>query len=70
MGAGVNLVVFALAAWLARSAPILSTSDRAPRAVRVAEGFWVLPAIALSGAVSFTYEVLWTRLLGHDPSFR
>jgi spermidine synthase len=26
---------------------------------------WVLPAIALSGAISFVYEVTWTRLLGH-----
>jgi spermidine synthase len=26
---------------------------------------WVLPAIAFSGAISFVYEVTWTRLLGH-----
>ncbi|MDH4016754.1 MAG: fused MFS/spermidine synthase, partial [Actinomycetota bacterium] len=26
---------------------------------------WVLPVMLASGAVSFTYEVLWTRLLGH-----
>ena len=26
---------------------------------------WILPIIAISGMVSFTYEVLWTRLLGH-----
>src|SRR5207344_1617090 len=25
---------------------------------------WILPAIAISGAVSFGYEVLWFRLLG------
>ena len=25
----------------------------------------MLPAILLSGVASFTYEVLWTRLLGH-----
>ena len=30
-----------------------------------ARGGWVLPLMLLSGAVSFTYEVLWTRLLGH-----
>jgi spermidine synthase len=26
---------------------------------------WILPALAVSGAVSFAYEVLWARLLGH-----
>jgi len=26
---------------------------------------WILPLILLSGVISFTYEVLWTRLLGH-----
>jgi spermidine synthase len=26
---------------------------------------WVLPVMLVSGAVSFSYEVLWTRLLGH-----
>lgn len=26
---------------------------------------WILPALALSGAVSLTYEVFWTRLLAH-----
>ncbi len=26
---------------------------------------WILPFALLSGAVSFTYEVVWTRLLGH-----
>ena len=25
---------------------------------------WILPLIALSGMVSFTYEVMWSRLLG------
>lgn len=26
---------------------------------------WILPLILVSGATSFVYEVLWTRLLGH-----
>jgi spermidine synthase len=26
---------------------------------------WILPIMAVSGAVAFTYEVLWTRLLNH-----
>lgn len=29
------------------------------------DGRWVLPAILVSGAISFTYEVIWTRLLSH-----
>ena len=27
--------------------------------------FWILPLMLVSGANTFTYEVLWTRLLGH-----
>ncbi|MEE8142904.1 MAG: hypothetical protein V3T77_07375, partial [Planctomycetota bacterium] len=26
---------------------------------------WILPLVLLSGIASFTYEVLWTRLLAH-----
>jgi len=28
-------------------------------------GAWILPVIAISGVVTFSYEVLWTRLLSH-----
>jgi spermidine synthase len=77
-GAALNGLVFALAALLARGAatppnpdlptptpPTLDLDGRrasAPPAAGAAG--WILPAIALSGAVSFTYEVLWARLLG------
>lgn len=65
VGAGLNLAVFGLAALLARGAPLArDTSDARRRAATTSGGFWVLPAIAVSGAVSFSYEVLWTRLLG------
>jgi len=73
VGAALNGLVFALAALLARGAatpPIptpASPTPVGPRAASAPEagGFsWILPAIALSGAVSFAYEVLWTRLLG------
>ncbi len=66
-GAALNGLVFALAALLARGAALLPT-PQGPRSANspVAPGAaWILPAIALSGAVSFAYEVLWTRLLGH-----
>jgi predicted membrane-bound spermidine synthase len=65
-GAALNAVVFGLAALLARSAPLLPAPPTARSAAQAAGGAsWILPAIALSGAVSFAYEVLWTRLLGH-----
>ena len=60
VGVASNLVVFAVAALLARRAV-----PAAPAADAVAlESAWVLPAIAISGAVSFVYEVVWVRLLG------
>jgi spermidine synthase len=64
VGAALNGIVFALAAQLARGAA--NPPAEAPRVQTAADGArWILPAIALSGAVSFAYEVLWTRLLGH-----
>jgi spermidine synthase len=67
-GAALNGVVFALAALLARGAAALPAAPPEARGApgTAVQGFhWILPAIALSGAVSFAYEVLWTRLLGH-----
>jgi spermidine synthase len=66
-GAALNGLVFALAALLARGAAIPPTPEGTRAAPTPAAGAaaWILPAIALSGAVSFAYEVLWTRLLGH-----
>jgi spermidine synthase len=63
VGAATNALVFVAAALVARSAaPGLPAADaqrdRPPRF------HWVLPVVALSGAISFTYEVLWTRLIG------
>jgi spermidine synthase len=65
VGAALNVVVFAIAAALALRAP-LETDPDAPRASAAADGSaWILPAVAVSGSVSFAYEVMWTRLLGH-----
>ena len=60
-----NGVVFLAAVVLDRAAgspPPLpaGTTQRPPLRNR-----WILPFALLSGAVSFTYEVVWTRLLGH-----
>lgn len=38
-------------------------TDAAP--VMFSGAFWILPIMLFSGANSFVYEVLWTRLLGH-----
>ncbi len=35
------------------------------RTALVRQPAWILPVMALSGAITFTYEVLWTRLLSH-----
>ncbi|MCP5059300.1 MAG: hypothetical protein GY937_21565 [bacterium] len=68
VGVGVNLVVFAIAALLAKGLPALPGAAPSPesseRRSRDASTF-ILPIIFCSGVVSFTYEVLWTRLLGH-----
>ena len=61
-----NALVFGVVATLGRDPAV------APRAASsvvsdagTAPGAWILPVIALSGVVSFTGEVLWTRLLSH-----
>ena len=61
VGVAVNALVFVAAALLARDAPapIEQPLDR-PRGQH-----WILPAIAISGAISFVYEVVWVRLLGY-----
>lgn len=62
--AGLNVAAAFLALTLGRRATALEPAaprSRSPRA-RFA---WILPLMALSGAVSFTWEVLWTRLLTH-----
>ncbi len=70
VAAAVNLAVFALAALLARGVPAPATgSDRLPAPAFEdrdgAANVWILPLILVSGGVSFTWEILWTRLLGH-----
>lgn len=68
IGVAANALVFATAAALARSVAANqagSDSVVAPPAQGSRTPFhWILPAMTISGAVSFLYEVLWTRLLG------
>jgi spermidine synthase len=61
VGVGINFLVFLAAAALARgAAPV----PQVRRAEAEAGPRWILVAMAISGIVSFSYEVLWTRLLG------
>jgi spermidine synthase len=66
VGAVVNLLVFGIAALLAKRGGIESATPGGPKSTfgwRPAS--WILPLMLLSGVVTFSYEVLWTRLLSH-----
>ena len=76
-GVAVNVAVFGVAVWLTRlgrdsrvpgAASSVDSNSPAPSDSSLA---WfrgtglILPMMLTSGFVSFTYEVLWSRLLGH-----
>lgn len=76
VGVSVNLLVFVIAALLAkavaRNAAAETASSAEEEAVSAASPVaplrgrtWILPLMLVSGVNSFVYEVLWTRLLGH-----
>jgi spermidine synthase len=73
VGVAINLLVFVLAATIARAiGDHARLHPEEPEAAATKELFevprsrlWILPLMLLSGANSFVYEVLWTRLLGH-----
>ncbi|MEJ1960767.1 MAG: fused MFS/spermidine synthase [Gammaproteobacteria bacterium] len=74
VAAFVNVVIFALAAIVARRtaaqplAPAICTTSHGGIASRphpVPDVLWILPLMFVSGAVSFFHEVLWTRMLSH-----
>ena len=78
VGVAVNGIVFLIAAGIARSitpaenlpaVPVAATgseSSPGPEPLFKLQGpSWILPLMLLSGANTFAYEVLWTRLLGH-----
>jgi spermidine synthase len=60
-----NGVVFAAAALLERVSPFVPPTPSAATSPTLLGDSRILPLIALSGAASFGYEVLWTRLLSH-----
>ena len=79
----INVIVFGLAALLARGFGALKTDPHGlsrgcrqgvaastpetlrPRGERAATFDWILPLILVSGVVSFSWEILWTRLLSN-----
>jgi spermidine synthase len=63
VGALVNGLIFLLAVLVARTHTVGGLPTQTVQRPRLRAG-WILPAIAVSGAVSFGFEVLWTRLLG------
>lgn len=72
IGAAINVIVFVIAAALSRFAPAPSQRPLAMSELpatptwRSRLGFgrhWILPVMLASGAASFVYEVLWTRML-------
>jgi spermidine synthase len=77
VAAVVNVVIFAIAAAIARRESAASSTRElvvAPAGVaRQAalvefippENVWILPLMLASGAVTFFHEVLWTRMLSH-----
>jgi spermidine synthase len=79
VGAATNVLVFGIAALIARVPgssrapaylPDAGTAVHPPTAPpRLADwrsgARWILPVMLLSGAVSFLYEVLWTRMLSY-----
>ena len=70
IGVAVNVLVFLVAAFGLREPKSASESDAlATKASSPRSGWgagrWVLPLMLMSGVVSFAYEILWTRLLGH-----
>ncbi len=68
VGVLVNLLVFVLAILAARRAGLTypdESSDSCGAHPGGAGARFILPLIAVSGALSFVYEVLWTRMLSH-----
>ncbi len=64
VGVASNALVSGVAMLLALAS---DEAERPPEttATDAPSGGWILPLVLVSGAVSFTYEVLWSRLLGH-----
>lgn len=65
IGVATNALVFVAAVLLSRSLGPMANPASAPAAPTQREKHWVLPLMMFSGAASFAYEVIWSRLLSH-----
>ena len=73
IGVGVNVLVFVIAALLAKSAPVLAGQSlkrgggghAIPKFRWGSSVAWIQPLMLISGSITFLYEILWTRLLSH-----
>ncbi|MEL6108827.1 MAG: fused MFS/spermidine synthase, partial [Planctomycetota bacterium] len=68
VGAGINVLIFLVVWRLLPTGTASTTAELAERAAPPAETSprgWILAMIGVSGGVSFAYEVLFTRMLGH-----
>ncbi len=65
--AGLNLLIFLVAWAVSRSAGLPGEAASAPANENPTGpgAAWILPVMLVSGAVSFSYEVIWFRLLVH-----
>lgn len=63
IAAAMNLLVFIAAVFLARGNPRRYLGGALPLRTKSSGVPWILPAMLVSGTVSFCWEVLWTRLL-------
>ncbi len=61
-----SFAVFLLATAVAFATRRLDAAEAVPEEPALPAAFgWILPAVLVSGIVSFSYEILWTRLLTH-----
>jgi spermidine synthase len=73
VGVAANLFVFLVAAWMAKQSAGATMRTSSQGSIRQGPAIpdelprakLILPIMLVSGAASFSYEVLWTRLLGH-----
>ncbi len=69
IAAGLNLLIFGLALILCIKPNTRSQPETEPIPPKTysskSAAFWILPIMLVSGMVSFSWEILWTRLLTH-----
>ena len=71
VGAAMNLAVLVLILNIVKNRPEIEDGVEEQQLLQsnqggfLARNAWILPLMTVSGMATFTYEVLWTRLIGH-----